>query len=106
MKVKKYTDPRIKAEALARAITKLGDAAAKARRASVELKDATEAALKKMGKVGVDGAAALAIVTVICEPLLTCQRCGAERPEREMTNWRCIECTAALHRIERSKQFS
>lgn len=106
MKIKKYTDPRIKAGALARAITKLGDAAATERKASAELKDEKERALKKMSKAGVAVPVALAIVSAVCEPLLTCQRCGLDRPEREMNDWHCVECTAAMHRTERSKQFS
>lgn len=104
MKIKKYTDPRIKAEALARSITKLGEAAAVSRKASSELKEATENALKKMGRMGLEGTAATSIIAVICSPLYTCHRCGRDRLERDMEGSHCIECAAALRRAEVAKQ--
>ena len=106
MKLKKYTDPRIKAEALARAITNLGEAAARKTQASVELREEAEAALAKLAKIGLDVPTSVGIVALICDPQMMCQRCGRERPAREMNNWHCLECAVALRNIEKSKQFS
>lgn len=104
--IKKYTDPRIKAEALAKAIKKLGDASHALRKASVDLREATEDALQKFGKLGIAGSTASDLIAAICAPLFVCGRCGAEQLAKNMSGEHCLDCSAALQRVERSKQFS
>ena len=106
VKIKKYTDPRIKAQALAGAITKLGEVAARHSVAAVELREQTEATLMQLGALGIEGGAAVELVAAICTPLYTCTRCGRDRLERDMSGEYCLECAVTLRKIEQSKQFS
>jgi hypothetical protein len=106
MKLKKYVDPRIKARAMAKAITKLGEVAAAHAKAAVELRDETERTIEKLGKAGITGAAANTIVAAICSPLYTCMRCGRDCLERDMSGEHCVECATALTRKAESRQFS
>jgi hypothetical protein len=106
VKIKKYVNPKIKAQALAKAITRLGDAAERKAKASQELKEETEAVLKQMGKIGLDGRTATTIVAAVCSPLFTCTRCGLDKLERDMSGDHCLECAVALTREQERKQFS